>query len=70
MVESAKDNDLFTGHEHEIFRFGGRVVDESGACADAALLERKARPSVECVCVHLARRGEELVGNWSRMEQA
>jgi len=52
VVESAKYDNLFAGHEHEIFWFGSRIVDESCARADAALLKRKAGPCVEGVSVH------------------
>lgn len=52
MVESAEDNDAFTGHKHEVLGFGGWIVDKSGACANAALLKGEAGPCVESVCVH------------------
>lgn len=52
VVKSAKDDDLFAGHEHEILWLGGRIVDEGGAGADAALLKGKAGPRVEGMCVH------------------
>lgn len=52
IVKSTQNDDLFTGHKHEIFGFGGGIVNESRAGAYAALLKGEAGPCVECVCVH------------------
>lgn len=52
VVEPSKDDDFFASHEHEVLWFCGRVVDESSARTDAALLEGEAGPCIERVCVH------------------
>lgn len=57
VAEPTEDNDLLAGHKHEVFWLGGRIVDECGARADAALLEGEAGPCVEGVCVHFEEEG-------------
>lgn len=57
VLETAKDDDALSRHKHQVFRFGGRVIYQSSAAANSPFLQRKPRPGVECMSVHVVSTG-------------